>query len=160
MDVNETMEALGAKPMLDLLDKIGGWNVTTANWTNTHAPDWSLQQTLHKLHNGLNMGGLFSWSVGEDDRNSSRNIIQVGVEACAGGVSLLVSGSSRGSFRTCSVTCNKDAWDGGGDASWDTVFQTGGPGGAHPTHAFAASPPKANVGLAGPRWSRSARRTR
>ena len=77
IDLNETMEALGGQPMLDLLKKVGGWNVTTANWTAT-ASNWSLQTTLHQLHNGLNMGGLFSWSIGEDDRNSSRNVIQVG----------------------------------------------------------------------------------
>lgn len=76
VDLNETMEALGGKPMLELLDKVGGWNVTTANWTDS-ATNWSLQTTLHNLHNGLNMGGLFTWSIGEDDRNSSRNIIQI-----------------------------------------------------------------------------------
>lgn len=77
IDLNETMEALGGKPMLDLLDKIGGWNVTTPKWSTNQAANWSLQTTLHKLHNGLNMGGLFSWSIGEDDRNSSRNVIQI-----------------------------------------------------------------------------------
>lgn len=78
IDLNETMEALGGQPMLELLKKVGGWNVTTTNWTDT-ASSWSLQTTLHQLHNGLNMGGLFSWSIGEDDRNSSRNVIQVGI---------------------------------------------------------------------------------
>lgn len=77
IDTNETMEALGGKPMLDLLGTVGGWNVTTPKWAATQAVNWSLQTTLHKLHNGLNMGGLFTWSIGEDDRNSSRNVIQI-----------------------------------------------------------------------------------
>lgn len=90
VDLNETMEALGGKPMLELLDKVGGWNITTANWTDG-ATNWSLQTTLHNLHNGLNMGGLFTWSIGEDDRNSSRNIIQVRrVSRCAATFIVLV----------------------------------------------------------------------
>lgn len=28
LDVNDTVETLGAKPMLDLIQKLGGWNIT------------------------------------------------------------------------------------------------------------------------------------
>ncbi|XP_043474740.1 endothelin-converting enzyme homolog isoform X2 [Leptopilina heterotoma] len=73
MDVNETIEALGAKPMLDLLDDVGGWNITG----KFNISNWSLQKSMHILQNGYNMGGLFSWAVNEDDRNSSRHIIQI-----------------------------------------------------------------------------------
>ena len=29
------------------------------------------------MHNEFNRGGLFSWAVGADERNSSRNVIQI-----------------------------------------------------------------------------------
>lgn len=74
MDPNDTVEALGAKPMLDLLREVGGWNIT-GNYFNIST--WSLQNTLHTLQNRYNMGGLFTWAVMEDDRNSSMYIIQV-----------------------------------------------------------------------------------
>ncbi|XP_008209638.1 endothelin-converting enzyme homolog isoform X1 [Nasonia vitripennis] len=73
MDANETIEALGAKPMLDLLDNIGGWSING----KFNVSAWSLQNSMHVLQNEYNMGGLFSWAVNEDDRNSSRHIIQI-----------------------------------------------------------------------------------
>lgn len=72
MDPDEIIEKLGAKPMLTMLKDIGGWNNTTVNFTK-----WSLQKVLQKLHNSYNMGGLFGWAVGEDDRNSTKHIIQI-----------------------------------------------------------------------------------
>ncbi|XP_046478357.1 endothelin-converting enzyme homolog isoform X1 [Neodiprion pinetum] len=73
MDANETIEALGAKPMLTLLEAIGGWSISGKFNVST----WSLQNSMHILQNKYNMGGLFSWSVNEDDKNSSRHIIQI-----------------------------------------------------------------------------------
>lgn len=73
MDANETIETLGAKPMLELLENIGGWNISG----KFNISAWSLQNSMHVLQNVYNMGGLFSWAVNEDDRNSTRHIIQV-----------------------------------------------------------------------------------
>ncbi|CAH1399078.1 unnamed protein product [Nezara viridula] len=73
MDANETIEALGAKPMLDLLKEVGGWSIAGP----FNIENWNLQQSLQILQNKYNMGGLFSWAVQEDDRNSSIHIIQV-----------------------------------------------------------------------------------
>ncbi|XP_014472426.1 PREDICTED: endothelin-converting enzyme 1 isoform X1 [Dinoponera quadriceps] len=73
MDANETIETLGAKPMMELLENIGGWNISGKFNVST----WSLQNSMHILQNVYNMGGLFSWAVNEDDRNSSRYIIQI-----------------------------------------------------------------------------------
>lgn len=73
MDANGTIETLGAKPLLDLLDTVGGWNVSGKFNLST----WSLQNNMHILQNVYNMDGLFTWAVNEDDRNSSRHIIQV-----------------------------------------------------------------------------------
>ncbi|XP_073991312.1 M13 family metallopeptidase neprilysin 3 isoform X3 [Rhodnius prolixus] len=73
MDSNETIETLGATPMLNLLKEVGGWSIDD----NFDIEKWSLQNTLQILQNRYNMGGLFSWAVQEDDRNSSLHIIQV-----------------------------------------------------------------------------------
>ena len=77
LDVNETMESLGGKPVLDLLVQIGGW-------TAIQSPDedhrrWNFQKALQTAHNVMNMGGFFTWAVAEDDKNSSRHVIQVWV---------------------------------------------------------------------------------
>ena len=80
MDPNETIEEKGAKPMIDLLNAIGGWNISGDAFNLTK---WSLQNTLHILQNKYNMGGLFSWAVQEDDRNSSLYIIQVFSVTCS-----------------------------------------------------------------------------
>ncbi|XP_039285677.1 endothelin-converting enzyme homolog [Nilaparvata lugens] len=74
MDPNDTVEALGAKPMIDLLTEVGGWNISNTNFS---LHNWSLQKKLQVLQNKYNMGGLFTWAVMEDDRNSSMYIIQV-----------------------------------------------------------------------------------
>ena len=77
MDANETIESLGAQPMLNLLKKIGGWNISTSAGKSFNVSAWNLQSIIITLQNRYNMGGLFSWAVGEDDRNSSRHVIQV-----------------------------------------------------------------------------------
>lgn len=77
LDEDETIEKLGAKPMLKLLRDIGGWNVTSNTTNPFNISSWSLESALKTLQNRYNMGGLFGWGVGEDDRNSSRHIIQI-----------------------------------------------------------------------------------
>lgn len=72
----EEMEKLGAEPLQKLLQQIGGWNIT-ANASGFDVNKWSLQRSLQILQIKYNMGGLFGWAVGEDDRNSSKHIIQV-----------------------------------------------------------------------------------
>ncbi|XP_048513840.1 endothelin-converting enzyme homolog isoform X3 [Athalia rosae] len=73
MDANETIEALGAKPMISLLQTVGGWSISG----DFNVTTWSLQNSMHILQNKYNMRGLFSWSVNEDDKNSSQHIIQI-----------------------------------------------------------------------------------
>lgn len=75
LDENELIEKMGAQPMLKLIQDIGGWNVSGTNRFNVSG--WSLETALKTLQNKYNMGGLFGWAVGEDDRNSSRHIIQI-----------------------------------------------------------------------------------
>ncbi|XP_017775297.1 PREDICTED: endothelin-converting enzyme 1 isoform X2 [Nicrophorus vespilloides] len=74
LDLNDTVENLGAKPMLELLKNIGGWNITDSGFNVNR---WSLQNTLQIIQNQYNIGGLFSYAVGEDDKNSTRHVLQV-----------------------------------------------------------------------------------
>ncbi|CAH0548765.1 unnamed protein product [Brassicogethes aeneus] len=74
LDVNDTVEKLGAQPLLDELKVIGGWNISDKNF---NISKWSLQQIIQTVQNRYNIGGLFSYAVGEDDKNSSRYIIQI-----------------------------------------------------------------------------------
>ncbi|CAG2117658.1 unnamed protein product, partial [Medioppia subpectinata] len=73
VDKNETMEKLGPKPMQDFLKQINGWNISG----DFNAKDWDFQKSLEILHNEYNRGGLFSWAVGADEKNSTQNIIQI-----------------------------------------------------------------------------------
>ena len=73
LDKNKTIAKLGARPMQTLVKKFGGWSISNATgvW---QAARWSLQQALEKTKV---FGVLFSIFVGEDDKNSTQNIIQV-----------------------------------------------------------------------------------
>ena len=39
-----------------------------------------MQTVLEAVQHGYNVGGLFVWNVGEDDKNSSRHVLQVTAE--------------------------------------------------------------------------------
>lgn len=74
LDANDTIESLGAKPMLDLIEKLGGWNITKSGF---NVSNWTLQNTLQIIQNKFSIGALFSYGVGEDDRNSTRHVLQI-----------------------------------------------------------------------------------
>lgn len=67
------IESKGAKPLLDLVKLVGSWTVTNAVW-NPEA--WNFGQALTRIHKLKSMP-LFYMFVGPDDKDSSRNIIQV-----------------------------------------------------------------------------------
>ncbi|KAI5749978.1 hypothetical protein M8J76_011853 [Diaphorina citri] len=73
MDGNETIEELGAKPLLKLLDEVGGWSIAG----KFNVSSWSLQRTVETLMIQYSMMGFFNWYVAEDDRNSSRYTLVV-----------------------------------------------------------------------------------
>ncbi|KAK9886551.1 hypothetical protein WA026_016825 [Henosepilachna vigintioctopunctata] len=60
--------------MLDLLKKLGGWNITDKNF---NIGKWSFQNTLQIVLNRYNVGAFFSYSVGEDDKNSTKHVLQI-----------------------------------------------------------------------------------
>ena len=82
MDANGTAEARGGTPLLELIERVGGWNLTGPNWS---AGGWDFQRTLQRLHNEFNAGPLFTWGVVEDDKNSSSYVIQVAGRRTRGG---------------------------------------------------------------------------
>lgn len=53
LDANDAVETFGANPMLDLLNKVGGWNVTDSGLNiNT----WTLQNITQTIQNKYNVG--------------------------------------------------------------------------------------------------------
>ncbi|XP_055922189.1 neprilysin-3 isoform X2 [Eupeodes corollae] len=74
MDEDEYMDKLGGEPMLDFIREVGGWNISTHDF---RIDKWSMELTLKMLQNRYNMGGFFSWAIGEDDKNSSNHVIQI-----------------------------------------------------------------------------------
>ena len=69
----EAIEELKEQPLVSLLDDLGGWPVTTANWTEDDF-DWVYQIAKLQLYSN---NILISQWVGPDGRNSSMHIIQV-----------------------------------------------------------------------------------
>ncbi|XP_070206697.1 endothelin-converting enzyme homolog [Littorina saxatilis] len=72
MDQNKTVEKLGAQPLLDLMRQF------KVNLSEFQTPDegWDFQEMLENVQSyGFN--SLFGAWVGEDDKNSSRNVLQV-----------------------------------------------------------------------------------
>lgn len=47
LDKNDTIEKLGAKPLIEFLERIDGWNITGSRF---NVSSWSLQTTLELLH--------------------------------------------------------------------------------------------------------------
>ncbi|XP_030078217.1 endothelin-converting enzyme 1 isoform X2 [Microcaecilia unicolor] len=70
--MNETkIEELGAKPLIDLIEKVGGWNIT-GPWDKHN-----FQETLSVITAQYHNSPFFSIYVGADSKNSSSNIIQI-----------------------------------------------------------------------------------
>lgn len=55
------------------LNKIGGWNISGG----IDVKAWNLQSKLTLMHNKYNRGGLFEWTVSADEKNSTRNILDL-----------------------------------------------------------------------------------
>ncbi|KAK8726821.1 hypothetical protein OTU49_010077 [Cherax quadricarinatus] len=68
------IEATGDGPLSEVLVSLGGWPVTTPNWT---VPNFSVETLIGRLRGDLNQGILIDQWVGPDDKNSSVNVIQL-----------------------------------------------------------------------------------
>ncbi|XP_044753111.1 neprilysin-1 isoform X2 [Coccinella septempunctata] len=73
MDIYQIRKT-GDTPLRKVLESLGGWPVTTKNWT---APKNGIEVLLGKIRGVYNEGILIEQWVGPDDKNSSANIIQI-----------------------------------------------------------------------------------
>ena len=70
----EKIEEMGTKPLIELLEDLGGWPVLQGNEWNESEFDWvELMAMLRTYNNDI----LLSEMVGADITNSSYHIIQV-----------------------------------------------------------------------------------
>ncbi|CAG0887730.1 unnamed protein product [Darwinula stevensoni] len=74
VDKDGKLEDLGATPLVEFIEELGGWNISSKNF---QASTWNFQKAVQKIHNKFNLGGLFRWKIGDDDRNATQYIIQI-----------------------------------------------------------------------------------
>nr|XP_018908298.1 PREDICTED: neprilysin-2-like [Bemisia tabaci] len=65
---------IGNAPVKRLLESLGGWPVTTSEWT---PPPFAVEYLFGRLKAEFNEGVLVEQWVGPDDKNSSMNILQL-----------------------------------------------------------------------------------
>ncbi|XP_030041946.1 membrane metallo-endopeptidase-like 1 isoform X1 [Microcaecilia unicolor] len=76
--MNESyIELMDSLPLLELLDVVGGWPVTSADWNLTKEHNWSLEEKLSLLNSRFNKRVVIDMFVWTDDRDSSRHIIYI-----------------------------------------------------------------------------------
>ena len=69
-----TINKVGSQPLLDIIDRLGGWNVTQV-WDKTQFDFTKLLQKVHRIYS---VSAFFTTEVDADDKNSSKNAIKVG----------------------------------------------------------------------------------
>ncbi|XP_031459407.1 endothelin-converting enzyme 2 isoform X2 [Phasianus colchicus] len=67
----QRIEELGSQPLIDLIDKIGGWNIT-GSWNQS-----SFMEVLKTVSGTYRATPFFTVYVGADSKSSNSNIIQV-----------------------------------------------------------------------------------
>ncbi|XP_049631263.1 membrane metallo-endopeptidase-like 1 isoform X1 [Suncus etruscus] len=76
--MNESMiEQRDSKPLLDIIEDLGGWPVAMDNWNESNELNWKLEQQLAILNSEFNRRVLIDLFVWNDDQNSSRHIIYI-----------------------------------------------------------------------------------
>lgn len=76
LDMRE-IERLGPRPMLEVIEDCGGWDLGGAAARPGAAARWDLNRLLYKAQGVYSAAALFSLTVSLDDRNSSRYVIRV-----------------------------------------------------------------------------------
>nr|XP_056705971.1 endothelin-converting enzyme 2 [Euleptes europaea] len=67
----QKIEELGSQPLMDLIEKIGGWNIT-GSWNQT-----TFMDTLKLVSGTYRASPFFTMFVGADSKSSNSNVIQV-----------------------------------------------------------------------------------
>ncbi|XP_053777819.1 membrane metallo-endopeptidase-like 1 [Desmodus rotundus] len=76
--MNESIiEKRDSRPLLDVLETVGGWPVAMDRWSDTVGPSWELEQQLAVMNSQFNKRVLIDLFVWSDDQNSSRHIIYI-----------------------------------------------------------------------------------
>ncbi|ERE82114.1 endothelin-converting enzyme-like 1-like protein [Cricetulus griseus] len=75
LDMRE-IERLGPRPMLEVIEDCGGWDLGGAA-DRPGAARWDLNRLLYKAQGVYSAAALFSLTVSLDDRNSSRYVIRI-----------------------------------------------------------------------------------
>lgn len=83
LDMRE-IERLGPRPMLEVIEDCGGWDLGGAAEHPGSAAHWDLNRLLYKAQGVYSAAALFSLTVSLDDRNSSRYVIRVSVPRSPG----------------------------------------------------------------------------
>ena len=71
-----SINKMGAKPLLDIIDDLGGWSITSPDWNKTK---FEFGKTLKIVQRKYSVSAFFGIDVDADDKNSSKNIIKVSV---------------------------------------------------------------------------------
>uniref|UniRef100_A0A5F8G656 Endothelin converting enzyme like 1 n=1 Tax=Monodelphis domestica TaxID=13616 RepID=A0A5F8G656_MONDO len=69
------IERLGPRPMLEVIDDCGGWDLRGSGGGG--AQRWDLNRLLYKAQGVYSAAALFSLTVSLDDKNSSRYVIRI-----------------------------------------------------------------------------------
>lgn len=69
-----TINKVGSQPLLDIITRLGGWNVTQ-DWSKSQ---FDFAKLLQKVHSIYSVSAFFNTDVEADDKNSSKNAIKVG----------------------------------------------------------------------------------
>lgn len=83
LDMRE-IERLGPRPMLEVIEDCGGWDLGGAAERPGSSGHWDLNRLLYKAQGVYSAAALFSLTVNLDDRNSSRYVIRVSVPRSSG----------------------------------------------------------------------------
>ncbi|XP_017741702.1 PREDICTED: endothelin-converting enzyme-like 1 isoform X1 [Rhinopithecus bieti] len=76
LDMRE-IERLGPRPMLEVIEDCGGWDLGGTEERPGVAARWDLNRLLYKAQGVYSAPALFSLTVSLDDRNSSRYVIRI-----------------------------------------------------------------------------------
>lgn len=69
-----TINKVGSQPLLDIINSLGGWNVTQVR----SKTQFDFAKLLQKVHSIYSASAFFKTEVDADDKNSSKNAIKVG----------------------------------------------------------------------------------
>ncbi|XP_037356042.1 membrane metallo-endopeptidase-like 1 isoform X2 [Talpa occidentalis] len=76
--MNESViEKRDSRPLLDIIEAMGGWPVAMDKWNETEGPKWELEQQLAMMNARFNRRVLIDLFIWNDDQNSSRHIIYI-----------------------------------------------------------------------------------